>query len=132
MALFEQGDGRKRGGTALSDELRAIKCLSKAEIRRILNLYLAMPLSQIERKIENPTTPMFDLIFCKVLHKAHETGDARTFGILLDRMGFPVKTDEVDVSVMRSQIKAEIELEGMPMEDVRALAAQRGRVIDAE
>lgn len=131
---FEVGDGRKRGGTLMSDEMRAIKCLTKAEVRRILNLFLAFPLPQVIAKLESPTTPMFELIFAKVLMRIYETGDSKGFSILLDRIVGPVKVDEPDIATMRAQVEAEVRLSMMPIEEVRALAkqAQGRRVIDVD
>jgi hypothetical protein len=117
----------------MSAELAAIRIRPNSEIRRLMNLIMDMPMSQLQLKSKNPLTPALDLIITNVIIKAIETADFRIVSFLLDRMIGPVRSSEPDVGAMREQLRAELELESMAIEDVRRLAmSKRGVTIDVE
>jgi hypothetical protein len=128
---FFKGDPRI-GRKKIPPELIEVRCRGKAEIKRLINLYLDLPRDQLKKKIEDPKTPAIELYLASLIAKGIQTSDWRMFAWLLDRIVGPVKTEDVDIAELREQVKAEIELEGMPIEDVRALAARKGRVIDVD
>jgi len=129
--VFKPGHKPQHVKQPMSAELAAIRVRPASEIRRLMNLIVDLPMSQLILKAENPKTPAMDLIITKVVMKAIETGDFRIVSFILDRMIGPVKSSEPDMGAMREQMRAELELEAMAIEDVRKLAMSK-RVIDVE
>lgn len=131
MAFEDVRKGPGRPRLPMTSELAAIRIRPNSEVRRLMNLLMDLPLSQLEAKSANPRTPALDLMITNCILRAIKTSDFRIVQFLLDRMLGPMKS-EPDVMKIEDQVRAEIELEKMAIEDVRALASKRGSIIDAE
>jgi hypothetical protein len=116
------GEGQRSGRKPLAPELRAIQCRSKADVKRLINLYLDMPREQLKKKLESPTTPAIELYLASIIATGIKDADWRMFSFLLDRIVGPVKTDDTDIGELRAQVEAELRLAALPIEDVRKLA----------
>jgi hypothetical protein len=116
------GEGQRSGRKPLSPEMRAIQCRSKADVKRLLNLYLDMPREQLKKKLENPTTPAIELYLASIIATGIKDADWRMFSFLLDRIVGPVKAEDQDIGELRAQVEAELRLKSLPIEDVRKLA----------
>ena len=106
---FFPGDPRI-GRKKLPEDLRAVKCRSKAEIKRLLNLYLDLPRDQLKKKLENPTTPAIELYLAAMIAQGIKNADWRMFAFLMDRIVGPVQTQDTDVAELRAQIESELSL----------------------
>ena len=118
---FFPGDPRI-GRKKLPEDLRAIRCRSKSEIKRLLNMYLDFPRDQLQKKHENPKTPAIEVYLSAMIMKGIRDADWRMFAFLMDRIVGPVQTQDTDVAELRAQIESELRLDAMPIEDVRAVA----------
>lgn len=89
---FSPGEsGNPDGRPPLPEDLKAARKLNKTELERILNEYIHMSLTEIQRRAGHPETSALEVLVAKVLAEGIKRGDEKRLGFLLDRLVGPVK-----------------------------------------
>lgn len=93
---FKPGtSGNPNGRPRLPDDIKAARKLNKVELERLLNRYIHMPISEIQRllkiPIESNETPSIEVLIAKIVAEGIKRGDEKRLGFLLDRLIGPVK-----------------------------------------
>ncbi len=90
--------GNPKGAPIQPERVKALKIYTKEAILESINSYMGMTKSQISERINDPQTPMIDLLIGTILAKAVANGDPHRFDALLNRVIGRVK-DETDIKL---------------------------------
>lgn len=105
---FKPGQSGNPGGrTKLPPDIRKAINLTNAEFTRVANKFLFMTPEQINAILEDPATPMLELLIGGMLHRATEESDHQRATFLLDRLigKAPVVIDPISINV-RDELRA--------------------------
>ena len=95
---FKPGvSGNPLGAVPVPAELKAARKLTRIELERILNQYLAMTRAEIMDAAKRQDTPVLELMIAQIIAKGVNDGDFKRISFILDRLGFVV-TQKVEVA----------------------------------
>lgn len=100
---YQPAPGRRNGGP-LPKDLRQATQLTKAKLEGLLNKHIWLTRRQAEELIEDPDTPLIELLIANIVDKAMNHGDEKRFSFLLDRLIGKVK-DEIDINNYMSNLQ---------------------------
>lgn len=94
-------------------DLGELRKLTQAQFQRLLFRFVRMPLPDLKRKLENPETPVLDLMIGRVVFRAIKDGDYKRLDFLLDRMIGKVKehievTENAELAELRKLSLSEL------------------------
>ena len=126
---FKPGQsGNPAGRPKLSPELRKIRELNGEEIRRLFAKYARMTRMQLQESIDNPNTPVIELIIATGISIAYLQGDYTRLNFILNRTIGPIK--ENNTTDDRPQVTAHMAI--IKMIETNRLQTQSNNVIDID
>lgn len=86
--MFNDEDTKtgKRGRPRISTEQRLARVLNRMAFERIANMYLHLTKSEVKAKLDDPSTPVIELLVASVLVSATKKGDHHKLNFILDRL----------------------------------------------
>lgn len=98
---FKKGQSGNPGGKPkLPDDIKQARKLSQIELERTINKLIYLPRSELKQVIENPATPMFEIMIASIIAQASQKGDQLRLDFVLNRMIGKVK-EPVEVTIQK-------------------------------
>ncbi len=108
--VFKAGQsGNPAGRIKYPKELREAMKMNKIIFQKLLTDYLTLPLSNLEAKQKNISTPALDRIVISVIVYAIKKGDERRLDFLMNRIIGKVKDEVHHSGSMHSSIVDQLE-----------------------
>ena len=97
----------RTGRPPLPAELKKAKVLNKIELELVLNKYIYMKESKLEKLSKRKSLPAIDKIVIKMVERSIKTGDYKLFDFILDRLiGKVVENVNVNASLHATLVGA--------------------------
>ena len=96
--------GNPKGRPPTPKDLKGAKELNKVELERILNKYIYMSRSEMNKAIKKKDTPAIELLVISLIQKGMQYGDPRRIEAILERLV--------------GKVKKEVELQGNTIADL--------------
>lgn len=94
---FKPGQsGNPSGRPKVPGDILEARKLNQVELERIINKYLYMDRESVKAAINNPATPMMELMVASIVAQAAQKGDQQRLDFVLNRLVGKVK-DQLEV-----------------------------------
>jgi hypothetical protein len=95
---FKKGQSGNPGGKPkVPDDIKEARKLNQIELERAINRLIWLPRAELKALIENPETPMFEMMLASIVAQAAQKGDQSRLEFILMRVIGKVK-DQLEVS----------------------------------
>lgn len=105
---FQKGQSGNPGGKAkVPDDIKRARTLNQIELERVVNRYLYLTSHELRERIQDPTTPMMEMMVASIIAQAAQKGDQQRLEFILCRLIGKVK-DQLEITGVKPFIVEKI------------------------
>jgi len=95
---FQKGQSGNPGGKVkVPDDIKRARTLNQLELERVVNRYLYLTSHELRERIQDPATPMMEMMVASIIAQAAQKGDQQRLEFILCRLIGKVK-DQLEVT----------------------------------